>query len=167
GIKRDKAMLPEAGMKIPAITIRTKTEEGIEELETASYFAGRKIVMFAVPGAFTPTCSAKHMPNYLENMDRLKAAGFDAVACLSVNDAHVMKAWGDATNATGQIDMLADMRAEFSRALGISADFGDVMAERAQRCALVVEDGTITHVFIEEPGMFEVSSADHVLAAIA
>ncbi|MEK9573826.1 MAG: peroxiredoxin [Candidatus Puniceispirillaceae bacterium] len=154
-------------MKIPAITIRTKTEEGIEELETASYFAGRKIVMFAVPGAFTPTCSAKHMPNYLENMDRLKAAGFDAVACLSVNDAHVMKAWGDATNATGQIDMLADMRAEFSRALGISADFGDVMAERAQRCALVVEDGTITHVFIEEPGMFEVSSADHVLAAIA
>jgi peroxiredoxin len=160
-------MLPEAGMKIPAITIRTKTEEGIEELETASYFAGRKIVMFAVPGAFTPTCSAKHMPNYLENMDRLKAAGFDAVACLSVNDAHVMKAWGDATNATGQIDMLADMRAEFSRALGISADFGDVMAERAQRCALVVEDGTITHVFIEEPGMFEVSSADHVLAAIA
>ncbi len=160
-------MLPEAGMKIPAITIRTKTEEGIEELETASYFAGRKIVMFAVPGAFTSTCSAKHMPNYLENMDRLKAAGFDAVACLSVNDAHVMKAWGDATNATGQIDMLADMRAEFSRALGISADFGDVMAERAQRCALVVEDGTITHVFIEEPGMFEVSSADHVLAAIA
>ena len=160
-------MLPEAGMKIPAITIRTKTEEGIEELETASYFAGRKIVMFAVPGAFTPTCSAKHMPNYLENMDRLKAAGFDAVACLSVNDAHVMKAWGDATNATGQIDMLADMRAEFSRALGISADFGDVMAERAQRCALVVEDGTITHVFIEEPGMFEVSSADHVLAATA
>lgn len=160
-------MLPEAGMKIPAITIRTKTEEGIEELETASYFAGRKIVMFAVPGAFTPTCSAKHMPNYLENMDRLKAAGFDAIACLSVNDAHVMKAWGDATNATGQIDMLADMRAEFSRALGISADFGDVMAERAQRCALVVEDGTITHVFIEEPGMFEVSSADHVLAAIA
>ena len=160
-------MLPEAGMKIPAITIRTKTEEGIEELETASYFAGRKIVMFAVPGAFTPTCSAKHLPNYLENMDRLKAAGFDAVACLSVNDAHVMKAWGDATNATGQIDMLADMRAEFSRALGISADFGDVMAERAQRCALVVEDATITHVFIEEPGMFEVSSADHVLAAIA
>ncbi len=160
-------MLPEAGMKIPAITIRTKTEEGIEELETASYFAGRKIVMFAVPGAFTPTCSAKHLPNYLENMDKLKAAGFDAVACLSVNDAHVMKAWGDATNATGQIDMLADMRAEFSRALGISADFGDVMAERAQRCALVVEDGTITHVFIEEPGMFEVSSADHVLAAIA
>ena len=160
-------MLPEAGMKIPAITIRTKTEEGIEELETASYFAGRKIVMFAVPGAFTPTCSAKHMPNYLENMDKLKVAGFDAVACLSVNDAHVMKAWGDATNATGQIDMLADMRAEFSRALGISADFGDVMAERAQRCALVVEDGTITHVFIEEPGMFEVSSADHVLAAIA
>ena len=160
-------MLPEAGMKIPAITIRTKTEEGIEELETASYFAGRKIVMFAVPGAFTPTCSAKHLPNYLENLDRLKAAGFDAVACLSVNDAHVMKAWSDATNATGQIDMLADMRAEFSRALGISADFGDVMAERAQRCALVVEDGTITHVFIEEPGMFEVSSAKHVLAAIA
>ena len=160
-------MLLEAGMKIPAITIRTKTEEGIEELETASYFAGRKIVMFAVPGAFTSTCSAKHMPNYLENMDKLKAAGFDAVACLSVNDAHVMKAWGDATNATGQIDMLADMRAEFSRALGISADFGDVLAERAQRCALVVEDGTITHVFIEEPGMFEVSSADHVLAAIA
>ena len=160
-------MLPEAGMKIPEITIRTKTEEGIEELETASYFAGRKIVMFAVPGAFTPTCSAKHLPNYLENMDKLKAAGFDAVACLSVNDAHVMKAWGDATNATGQIDMLADMRVEFSRALGISADFGDVMAERAQRCALVVEDGTITHVFIEEPGMFEVSSADHVLAAIA
>jgi len=160
-------MLPEPGMKIPEITIRTKTEEGIEELETVSYFAGRKIVMFAVPGAFTSTCSAKHMPNYLENMDKLKAAGFDAVACLSVNDAHVMKAWGDATNATGQIDMLADMRAEFSRALGISADFGDVMAERAQRCALVVEDGTITHVFIEEPGMFEVSSAGHVLAAIA
>ena len=155
------------GEAFPSLDIHTKTEAGVDTINTAEYCAGRKVVLFAVPGAFTPTCSAKHMPNYLENMDKLKAAGFDAVACLSVNDAHVMKAWGDATNATGQIDMLADMRAEFSRALGIAADFGDVLAERAQRCALVVEDGTITHVFIEEPGMFEVSSADHVLAAIA
>ena len=159
-------MLPEPGMKIPAVTIRTKTEEGIEELETAAYFAGRKIVLFAVPGAFTPTCSAKHLPDYLENLDQLAAAGFDAVACLSINDAHVMKAWSDINGATGKIDMLADMRAEFSRALGITADFGDVMAERTQRCALVVDDGTITHVFVEEPGIFEVSSAGHVLSAI-
>ena len=109
-------MLPEPGMKIPAVTIRTKSEEGIEELETAAYFAGRKIVLFAVPGAFTPTCSAKHLPDYLENLDQLAAAGFDAVACLSINDAHVMKAWSDMNGATGKIDMLADMRAEFFRA---------------------------------------------------
>ncbi len=160
-------MLPEAGMKIPAVTIRTKSEAGVEELETATYFAGRKVVMFAVPGAFTPTCSAKHLPNFLDNLDSLKAAGFDAIACLSINDAHVMKAWSDMNDATGKIDMLADVRAAFSRALGITADFGDVLAERTQRSAFVVEDGTITHVFIEEPGMFKVSSAEHVLAATA
>ncbi len=159
-------MLPEPGMKIPAVTIRTKSEDGIEELETGTYFAGRKIVLFAVPGAFTPTCSAKHLPDYLDNLDQLAAAGFDAVACLSINDAHVMKAWSDMNGATGKIDMLADMRAEFSRALGITADFEDVLAERTQRCALVVDNGTITHVFVEEPGIFEVSSAGHVLSAI-
>jgi peroxiredoxin (alkyl hydroperoxide reductase subunit C) len=107
------------------------------------------------------------LPNFLDHLDSLKAAGFDAIACLSINDAHVMKAWSDMNDVAGKIDMLADVRAAFSRALGITADFGDVLAERTQRSAFVVEDGTITHVFIEEPGIFEVSRAEHVLAAIA
>ena len=154
------------GQKLPDMTLHIKDEDGIDSCETGVFFAGKKIVVFTVPGAFTPTCSLKHMPSYLEHYDALKEAGIDEIACLSINDAHVMKAWSDMNGATGKIDMLADMRAEFSRALGITADFGDVLAERTQRCALVVDNGTITHVFVEEPGIFEVSSAGHVLSAI-
>ena len=157
----------EAGFTIPSAMFYTKDDDGINANDTVEYFAGRKIVVFALPGAFTPTCSARHLPTYIEHHDALKAAGVDAIACLAVNDAHVMHAWAMAEGASDKIDMLADVRAAFSRALGITADFGDVLAERTQRSAFVVEDGTITHVFIEEPGMFEVSSAEHVLAAIS
>jgi peroxiredoxin len=120
--------------------------------------------MFVVPGAFTPTCSAKHLPGFLEQADKFRAAGFDRIACLAVNDAHVMRAWGDANSTAGVIDMLADPRCEFADALGISRDMGPVMGRRAARCAMIIENGVVKKVFMEEPAAFEVSSATHVLA---
>ena len=156
-------MTAKAGMTIPSVRVHMKTEQGIDAIDTKEYFSGRKVVMFSVPGAFTPTCSAKHLPGFVAHHKALMDAGIDAIACLSVNDAHVMGAWSEAGNATGKIDMLADSHAEFSRALGIAMNFGEVMGERAQRTAFIVDNGTVTHVFIEEPGMFELSSAEHIL----
>ena len=152
------------GEAIPSVDIHTKTEEGIDTLNTADYCAGRKVVLFAVPGAFTPTCSAKHMPGFVEKFDQLKAAGVDAVACLAVNDAHAMQVWAISQGADGKIDMFADPRCDLSTALGIDRDMGTVMGVRAARCAFIIEDGVISHVFMEEVGVFEVSSAEHILS---
>jgi len=152
-----------AGMSVPSVRVHVKTEDGIDTIDTKDYFAGRKVVLFSVPGAFTPTCSAKHLPGFVSQREALSKAGIDAVACLSVNDAHVMKAWGDSAGATGKIDMLADSHALFARALGIAADFGEVMGERTQRTAFIIDNGVVEAVFIEDPGVFEVSSAEHIL----
>lgn len=154
------------GMNIAPASLYVKTEEGIDTIQTSEYFGDRRIVVFVVPGAYTPTCSARHLPGFLEQCDKFFAAGIDAIACLSVNDPFVMEAWGKGLGATGKIDMLADSQAEFSRALGIVTDMGAMLGERAQRCAFVADQGMVTHVFIEEPGAFEVSSAEHVLEAI-
>lgn len=152
------------GEAIPSVDIHTKTEDGVDTLNTAEYCAGRKVVLFAVPGAFTPTCSAKHMPGFVDQFDQLKAAGVDAVACLAVNDAHAMRAWAVDQGADGKIDMFADVTCVLSKALGIDRDMGSVMGVRAARCAFIIDQGIISHVFMEEVGVFDVSTAEHILS---
>ncbi len=122
--------------------------------------------MIAVPGAFTRTCSAKHLPGFVNNAGKFKVAGFDKIACLAVNDAHVMRAWGLDNDAEGIIDMIADPFAEFSDALGLTRFMGPILGRRATRCAMIIENGVLTKMFMEEPAAFEISSAEHVLANI-
>jgi peroxiredoxin len=155
------------GDKIPQATLKAKTAEGLRDVSTDELFGGKKVVLFAVPGAFTPTCSAKHLPGFIEKADQIKAKGVDTVACVSVNDAFVMGAWGDAQGAGDKVLMLADGNAEFSRAMGLDFDgsnFG--MGVRSQRYAAVVEDGVVKHLAIEKPMEFEVSSAEAILEAL-
>jgi peroxiredoxin len=147
------------GDKIPSVTIKQATPEGASEVDPAALFAGKKVVMFSLPGAFTPTCSQKHLPGYVAELGALKAKGVDLVACLSVNDAFVMKAWAEQHDALGKIVMLADGAAAFSKALGIDFEIPG-MGTRAKRGLFIVEDGTVTSVDMEAPGKFEVSGAD-------
>src|SRR3954465_541410 len=146
------------GQKIPSVTIKQATPEGGADVDPAALFAGKKVVMFTLPGAFTPTCSAKHLPGYVAKLPELKAAGVDLVACLSVNDAFVMKAWAEQHDALGKIVMLADGAAAFTQALGIELDLTKAgMGVRAARGVFTIEDGTVTSVEMEAPGKFEVS----------
>ena len=155
------------GQKLPSVTIKQATAEGGADADPAALFAGKKVVMFTLPGAFTPTCSQKHLPGYIEKLPELKAQGVDLVACLSVNDAWVMKAWAEQHDALGKIVMLADGSGTFSKALGIEADLGaHAMGLRARRGVMVIEDGTVTSVDMEAPGKFEVSSADACLISL-
>ena len=157
-------MTIEAGQPIPKATFQIKTDEGIDAHETSEYFATGRTVMFALPGAFTSTCSAKHLPEFVDRADDLKSAGIDRIACLAVNDAHVMKAWGDQHGTAGKIDMMADPHAEFSRALGIAVQMGAILGERATRCVMIIDDGVLTKMMVEEVGAYEVSSPASVLA---
>lgn len=153
------------GDKIPLVTLKTMTAEGPKELNTGEIFAGKKVVLFGLPGAFTPTCSAKHLPGFIEKFDALAAKGVDTIACISVNDAFVMGAWGKAQNVPESLHLLADGNAEFAKALGLELDataFG--MGIRGKRFALYAEDGVVKQLFVEAPGEFNVSSAEHVLA---
>ena len=154
------------GQKLPDMTVHIKDQDGIDSCETGAFFAGKKVLIFTVPGAFTPTCSLKHMPSYITHYDALKAAGIDEIACLSINDAHVMYAWGEAQQVGDKITMLADQSGDFSEALGLAVYMGPVLGKRAGRSAFIVDDGVLTHHFIEEPAVYEVSSAEHVLAHI-
>jgi peroxiredoxin len=155
------------GQKIPSVTIKQATAEGGTDVDPATLFAGKKVVMFSLPGAFTPTCSQKHLPGFVEKLPELKAQGVDLVACLSVNDAWVMKAWAEQHDALGKIVMLADGSGAFSKALGIDADLGaHGMGVRARRGVLVIEDGTVKSIDMEAPGKFEVSSADACLIGL-
>lgn len=155
------------GDRIPAAQVMKMGADGPEKVETAAFFAGKTVVMFAVPGAFTPTCSAKHLPGFLEKADAFAAKGVDEIACLSVNDAFVMGAWGAASGVDGKVTLLADGNAEFARALGLSFDGGAFgMGERAQRFALIARDGVVAHLAVEAPGAFSVSSAEAVLQAL-
>ena len=156
----------EPGQPIPQATFQIKTDDGIDAHDTADYFAKGRTVMFALPGAFTATCSAKHLPEFLDRADDLKAAGVDRIACLAVNDAHVMKAWGDHNGTAGKIDMLADPHAEFARALGIAVQMGAILGERATRCAMIIDDGVLTRILMEDVGAYEVSSPAHVLTQL-
>ena len=159
-------MTVQVGDRIPETVVTTMTENGPNPLTTTDYFGGRRVVLFSVPGAFTPTCSARHLPGFVDHVGDIKGKGIDAIACTAVNDVFVMDAWGKSAGAT-DVDMLADGNGEFVKALGLELDAtGFGMGHRGQRFALVADDGVITHLFVEEGGDFKVSSAEHVLGAI-
>jgi peroxiredoxin len=154
------------GDRLPEATLGVMRDGSPATIKTTDWFAGRKIVLFAVPGAFTPTCSARHLPGFIEHLQQFEAAGFDRVACMAVNDVYVMDAWSKAAGAE-HIQMLADGNAEFSRAMGLEADASAfLMGVRSQRFALTADDGVVTALFVEEPGAFRVSSAENVLQSI-
>jgi peroxiredoxin (alkyl hydroperoxide reductase subunit C) len=147
------------GQKIPSVTIKQATPEGAADVDPAALFAGKKVVMFSLPGAFTPTCSAKHLPGYIAKYDELRAKGIDMIACLSVNDAFVMKAWAEQHGALGKITMLADGAAAFTKALGIDFEIPG-MGVRAKRALFTIENDTVKSVDVEAPGKFEVSGVE-------
>lgn len=156
-------MTIKVGDKIPAAMLTKVTEAGPAPVATEDFFAGRKVALFSVPGAFTPTCSAKHLPGFVEKADALKAKGIDEIACTAVNDAFVMGAWGKAGGADA-VTMLADGNGEFVTALGLTMDgskFG--MGTRGQRFSLVVNDGTVEQLNVEAGGEFRVSAAEYML----
>jgi peroxiredoxin len=161
-------MAIQVGQRIPAATLKVPTADGIQDKSTSELFpAGKRVVLFSVPGAFTPTCSAKHLPGFVQNAAAIKGKGVDSIVCLAVNDAFVMGAWGKDQNVGDKVIMAADGNGEFARALGLDFDgskFG--MGSRSQRFAMVVEDGVVKHLAIEAPGKFEVSSAEAVLKAL-
>ena len=153
------------GDTIPSADAMLATKNGPEKVDTADYLGEGKVAFFALPGAFTPTCSAKHLPGFVEKAGELKAKGVNKIVCMSVNDAFVMDAWGKDQSVGENVEMLADGNGAFSRALGLTMDgTGFGMGERAQRFSMVIDGGKVTHLFVEEPGAFEVSSAEHMLA---
>jgi len=158
-------MTIKAGDKIPSVTLKQLTASGMQDLSTDSVFGGKKVVMFAVPGAFTPTCSAKHLPGFVQHLNEFKAQGIE-VACLAVNDPFVMKAWADAGKADG-ITMLADGNGTFTKALGLEMDgTGYGLGTRCQRFALYAENGVVKSLAVEKPGAFDVSSAEAMLKVV-
>ncbi len=153
------------GDRLPAATFKVKTDEGTSDMTTDAVFAGKKVVLFAVPGAFTPTCSMNHLPGFLENADAIKAKGVDTIAVVSVNDQHVMHAWSNATRAAGKILFLADGSAAFTKAAGLDIDLtGGGLGVRSKRYAMIVEDGVVKSLDIEDnPGQATVSGAAAVI----
>ena len=160
-------MTIQLGEKIPSLTLHHMTTDGVKEISTGDIFDSNKVVLFALPGAFTPTCSAYHLPGYVSRAYELFAKGVDRIVCLSVNDAFVMGAWAKDQNVGASVLMLADGNGDFSKALGLELDasaFG--MGLRCQRFAMVVDDGQVTTLNVEAPGAFEVSSAEAILATL-
>ena len=154
------------GDRIPNVVMNQMTGDGPAELSSEELFGGRKVVLFALPGAFTPTCSASHLPGFVANADKIKAKGVDDIVCLSVNDAWVMDAWGKDQNAD-EIHMVADGSANFTHAVGLELDrTAGGMGMRSQRYAMIVEDGVVTALNVEEPRKFEKSSAEAMLALL-
>jgi peroxiredoxin len=152
------------GEKIPAVTVKTSD---MKNITTEELFAGKKVVIFAVPGAFTPTCSEQHLPGYITHAEAIRAKGVDSILCVSVNDAFVMGAWGKDRGAGEAVTMIADGNGDFSKALGLDFDGSGIgFGIRSQRYAAIVEDGVVTKLAVEEPMKFEVSSAEAILAAL-
>ncbi|MEO1204040.1 MAG: peroxiredoxin [Pseudomonadota bacterium] len=157
----------ESGQPMPSGTFGVMTESGPGAMSTEELFAGKKVVLVSVPGAFTPTCSMNHLPGFVEQADALSAKGVDTIACMAVNDVFVMDAWGKDRNVGDKVVMLADGNGDYAKALGLEMDAtGFGMGLRGQRFAIVVDDGVATHVAVEGPGEFEVSKAESVLAAL-
>src|SRR5258708_22352925 len=155
------------GDRMPAGKFRVMGEKGPQDLSTAELFNGKRVVLFSVPGAFTPTCTAKHLPGCLGQAAQLKAKGIDTIACMAVNDVHVMSAWGKSANTGTTVQMLADGNGDYARALGLELDArGFGMGVRGQRFALVVDNGVATQVLVEAPGEFKASAAEHRLSQL-
>src|SRR6186997_1063148 len=155
------------GDKIPSATLMEMQDGKPAPVSTDSFFAGKKVALFALPGAFTPTCSAKHVPGFVNNHDALKSKGVDTIACVSVNDAFVMGAWGKAQNCGDNVMMLADGSGDFTRAVGLELDARrNGLGMRSQRYSMLVEDGVVKKLNVEAPGKFEVSDADSMLKAL-
>ncbi len=157
-------MTIKVGDKVPSGTFMEMQDGKPTPVSTDDLFKGKKVVFFALPGAFTPTCSAKHVPGFVQHADDLKAKGVDTIACMSVNDAFVMGAWGENQKSGDKVRMLADGNGDFTRAIGLEMDgtkFG--MGKRSQRFSMLVVDGVIKELNVEEPGAFNVSSAEHIL----
>ena len=150
----------------PSGVLRFKDDEGVKEIKTEEYFDNKIVVLFAVPGAFTPTCSAKHLPGYIRLYDQMKAKGVSSIGCMAVNDPHVMKAWGDVSGVDGKIDMLSDSDCSICKSLGLDINFGKVLGHRSKRFAMIVDNKVITHLFVEEVGAFEVSTAENILESL-
>ena len=159
-------MAVQVGDSIPDVTLKIMGENGPEDISTADVFSGKKVVMFAVPGAFTPTCSNAHLPGFVANADKIKEKGVDTIVCISVNDAFVMDAWGKAGNAE-EIMMVGDGNCELANALGVTMDgSGFGLGTRSMRYSLVAEDGKITTLNLEQGGAYEVSSAEAILEVL-
>jgi peroxiredoxin len=155
------------GDTIPQATLTKVTADGPDRIDATSYFAGRRIALFSVPGAFTPTCSARHLPGFIDKAGELKAKGIDEIACTAVNDAFVLAAWAKSAGVDGEVTMLADGNADFAKALGLDMDgskFG--MGTRAQRYSMIVNDGVVEQLNVESGGAFEVSSAEYMLGQL-
>jgi len=160
--------MAKVGDKVPSATLYELGPEGPKPIKTEELFApGKKVVAFALPGAFTPTCSAKHVPGFVADADKFKAKGVDTIACISVNDAFVMGAWGKDQGAGDKVRMLADGNGEFTEAVGLVMDgtkFG--MGKRSQRYSMIIHNGVVKTLNVEQPGAFEVSSAEHLLGQL-
>jgi glutaredoxin/glutathione-dependent peroxiredoxin len=153
------------GERIPEVVLK-HIDNGVQSIDTPTLFEGRRLVLFAVPGAFTPTCSEKHLPGFVASFDAFRERGID-VACMSVNDPFVMQAWGESQHVPPGLKMLSDGNGDFARALGLEMDASAYgMGMRSKRFALYAEDGVVKQLFVEAPGEFKVSSAEHVLAHI-
>jgi len=151
------------GETVPDVKLVKATKDGPDAVQSADFFKGKRVALFSVPGAFTPTCSAKHLPGFAEKAEDLKAKGIDEIACTAVNDAFVMKAWGEA-NGSPAVTMLADGNADFVKALGLTMDgTGFGMGTRGQRFSAIINDGVVEQLNVEAPGDFKVSSAEHML----
>ena len=155
------------GDQVPDIPLVRMTNDGPGPLSRDELFGAKKVVIFAVPGAFTPTCSAQHLPSFLNHIDEIKAKGVDTIACVSVNDVFVMNAWGQAKDPNGQVLMLADGIAAWTKAAGLDWNLDSLgLGVRSQRYAMIVDDGIVSHIAVEEGGAFDVSSGEAILAAL-
>ncbi len=160
-------MTIKVGDRIPSMTLVKVTADGPQPVQTDDFFAGRRIALFSVPGAFTPTCSARHLPGFVERAEELKAKGVDEIACTAVNDAFVLAAWAKSAGAEDKVTMLADGNGDFAEALGLTMDgskFG--MGKRGSRWSAIVEDGVVRELNVEEPGAFSVSSAEFLVGQL-
>ena len=160
-------MTIKVGDKMPSGTLTLVTNDGPQKVSADEYFSGKKVVLFSVPGAFTPTCDAKHLPGFVEQAAQLKAKGVDTIACISVNDAHVMKAWAKDQSVLDDFVMIADGSGDFAKAVGLDADFSKFgMGLRSQRYSMLVKDGVVASLNVEAPGEYKVSSAEHLLSQL-
>src|SRR6201986_330375 len=157
-------MAVKVGDRVPSVTLRYLTPEGVKAVSSEEFFKGKKVAVFGLPGAYTRTCSSRHLPGYVTNSDALKAKGIDEIACVSVNDAFVMNAWGKEHNAAGKVTMLGDGSCELTQALGLTVDRTEAgMGIRSQRYSMVFDDGKVVELNVEPSGEYGISSAEAML----